>query len=150
MNDTFNKASLSAEYEYSRIYRPDMHACYHFTQGFEKGYNLAKAEAQTDRHALAKLCSQRKDDYERCATELSRERTLVKELEFKLKAREVNNTLRGYDGLADERDALIDQKDRLKAVLNKIALLGSSELAYTSEFTNQVNALVRGILDKIK
>lgn len=35
---------------------------------------------------------------------------------------------------------------RLRKALNKIAILGSSEMAYTSDFTTEVMGIVRGAL----
>lgn len=37
---------------------------------------------------------------------------------------------------------------RLEEALNKIAMLGCSEMAYTSEFTERVNTIVRAALCK--
>lgn len=37
------------------------------------------------------------------------------------------------------------QHDKLLKIVNEIAILGASELAYTSEFTERVNMLVRKV-----
>lgn len=71
------------------------------------------------------------------------------------------DTLLGYKGMherqIDERDELIKQLKRslsisaeeinsLSTALNRIAIIGSGELAYTSEFTEQVNSIAREAL----
>lgn len=38
------------------------------------------------------------------------------------------------------------ENERLKSALNKIALVGSSEMAYTRDFTNIVNGIARSAL----
>lgn len=50
--------------------------------------------------------------------------------------------------LTEENYQLTLEVTRLLAALNRIALLGSGELAYTSEFTNEVNTIVRGALNE--
>lgn len=39
--------------------------------------------------------------------------------------------------------------DQLKKLLNKIALMGSGEKAYTADFTNYVNSVVRSTLEEL-
>ncbi len=41
---------------------------------------------------------------------------------------------------------LIDELLQYKAALNRIAMLGMSDMAYTKEFTNEVNSIARGVL----
>lgn len=52
-----------------------------------------------------------------------------------------------YDAAIKKRDAEIE---RLKAALNRIAILGASGKAYTADFTTEVMGLVRRNLEETK
>jgi hypothetical protein len=41
---------------------------------------------------------------------------------------------------------ILDRLEKYEKVLNKIAMIGCSELAYSKEFTERVNQLVRNVL----
>lgn len=50
--------------------------------------------------------------------------------------------------LGQAYDAADARANKLLEVLNRIALLGSGEKAYTSDFTNEVNSIVRATLQE--
>ena len=59
-----------------------------------------------------------------------------------------------YNQLLEDTSAkqlveLQEQNKRLTAALNRIGMLGMGELAYTSDFTEKVNGIVRGIKWKL-
>lgn len=73
---------------------------------------------------------------------LTKYKTLIKELHSKSAGRE-----ECFEAGLNEAS-----KELIKAVvlLNKIAMIGCSEKAYTKDFTNEVNAMVREFLEELK
>jgi hypothetical protein len=43
-------------------------------------------------------------------------------------------------------DRILNRLEKYEKVLNKIAMIGCSELAYSKEFTERVNQLIRDVL----
>ena len=55
-------------------------------------------------------------------------------------------SIANYQTLSEKLAANEAKLERLEVALNKIGMLASSELAYTSEFTTLVQGIVRGAL----